>query len=73
MSENRKQMNKLLIIVLTACFFVLTSQAQPDKKIPLDHSVYDGWKTMKNQVISNDGQWLGYEIDPQQGDGFLYV
>ena len=73
MSENRKQMNKLLIIVLTACFFVLTSQAQPNKKIPLDHSVYDGWKTMKNQVISNDGQWLGYEIDPQQGDGFLYV
>jgi len=73
LSENRKQMNKLLIIVLTACFFVLTSQAQPNKKIPLDHSVYDGWKAMKHQVISNDGQWLGYEIDPQQGDGFLYV
>jgi len=42
-------------------------------KIPLDHSVYETWKTITNARISNDGQWVTYEINPQQGDGFLYL
>ena len=42
-------------------------------KIPLNHSVYDGWKNLKNQVISNNGNWVCFEINPQQGDGLLYV
>jgi dipeptidyl aminopeptidase/acylaminoacyl peptidase len=44
-----------------------------ENKIPLDHSVYESWKTISNARISNDGKWVTYEINPGQGDGFLYL
>ncbi len=46
--------------------------AQNSKK-PLDHSVYDNWKSVTNEIISDDGQWVSYEINPQKGDGWLYL
>ena len=42
-------------------------------RIPLDHSVYEDWKTLENATISNDGHWASYEVNPQKGDGFLYL
>jgi dipeptidyl aminopeptidase/acylaminoacyl peptidase len=42
-------------------------------KIPLDHSVYESWKNLENARISNNGKWVTYEINPQQGDGYLYL
>jgi len=42
-------------------------------KIPLDHSVYDSWKDLKNPVISNDGSRIAFEINPQKGDGKLFL
>jgi dipeptidyl aminopeptidase/acylaminoacyl peptidase len=35
--------------------------------------VYPHWKTNSNQKISDDGQWVTYEINPMKGDGFLYI
>ena len=43
------------------------------QKKPLDHSVYDGWQHIGERVISNDGKWVVYTIDPQEGDNELYV
>ncbi len=65
-------MRKIVLSGLLLLVFMVSALAQGVKK-PLDHSVYDGWKELKNQVISNNGEWLGYEIDPQQGDGILYL
>ncbi|WP_075590358.1 alpha/beta hydrolase family protein [Labilibacter marinus] len=42
-------------------------------KKTLSYHDYDGWKSLSNQKISNDGQWVSYEINPQKGDGFLYL
>jgi dipeptidyl aminopeptidase/acylaminoacyl peptidase len=47
---------------------ILTAQ-----KLPLDHTVYDGWKSLGSALISDDGNWVSYEINPQQGDGWLYI
>jgi len=60
--------------VLSIVFFYsnLLLYAQ-ENKIPLDHSVYASWKTISNEKISNDGNWVAYEINPAQGDGFLYL
>ncbi len=63
---------KRIIFVVLLLFPVVITHAQEAKK-PLNHQVYDGWKDLKNQVISNNGRWLAYEINPQQGDGMLYV
>lgn len=42
-------------------------------KIPVDHRVYDSWKSIEGQIISNDGNYISYEVNPQEGDGSLYI
>ncbi len=43
------------------------------KKPPLDHSVYDGWQRIGSRAISPDGHVLAFTVDPQEGDGMLYI
>lgn len=43
------------------------------QKVPLDNTVYDEWKSLGSQIISEDGKWITYTINPQQGDGWLYI
>ena len=69
-----KQMRKLKFFLLPALLIsTLSSQAQTNQKVPIDHSVYDSWKDVKAYRISNDGNWVSYEVNPQQGDGTLYI
>ena len=44
------------------------------QKKPLDHSVYDSWQNIGARKISNDGKWIAYSVDAQEGnvDLFLY-
>ncbi len=42
-------------------------------RVPLDHSVYDDWKNIARQQLSNDGRWASYELNPQNGDGSLIL
>jgi len=51
-------------------FFVSMSLAQ---KKPLDHSVYDGWQSIGERAISNDGKFVVYAVNPQEGDGSLFI
>ena len=58
----------LFTIVLTFVFSAVFSQ-----KKPLDHSVYDGWESIGKRSISNDGKWIVYNINVQEGDDELVV
>ncbi len=49
------------------------SFAQTAIKKPLDHSVYDGWQSISNARISNNGKWIIYAVKPQEGDANLYI
>ncbi len=62
-------MKKILLLIGTG---LLTLAAFSQKK-PLDHTVYDGWQHIGEKLVSNDGQWLVYTIDPQLGDNELQV
>ncbi len=66
-------MKERFIFLMVLVFFSIELFAQNVSKKPLDHSVYDGWKDLKSQVISENGNWVAFEIDPQQGDGMLYL
>jgi dipeptidyl aminopeptidase/acylaminoacyl peptidase len=57
------------LLSVMICASVISSAQKP----PLDHSVYDGWKSITSPVISADGKWVAYIINPQQGDGWLYI
>jgi dienelactone hydrolase len=52
---------------------ILISMAVYSQKKPLDHSVYDGWQHIGEKLISPDGRWIVYTVEPQQGDGELVV
>ncbi|MGN6417304.1 MAG: alpha/beta hydrolase family protein [Pseudobacter sp.] len=49
-----------------------TSLAMAQKK-PLDHSVYDGWQSISERSVSNNGKFVAYTITPQEGDGTLVI
>lgn len=51
--------------------FATTSFAQNKKS--LTHDVYDGWKSVGERMISNDGKFAVYAINPQEGDGELTI
>jgi dipeptidyl aminopeptidase/acylaminoacyl peptidase len=65
-------MNKLLLVAFVL-FSFLTASAQKTSKKPLGQSVYDGWQSIDNEHISNNGKWIIYVIKPQEGDASLVV
>lgn len=62
-------MRKLIFLIAFFCLFV---SAFAQKK-PLDHSVYDSWQSIGDKLISNDGNWVAYTINVQEGDNELVV
>ncbi|WP_041616748.1 prolyl oligopeptidase family serine peptidase [Spirosoma linguale] len=50
--------------------FPLLAQSQ---KRALTAADYDRWQSVRSEKISDDGQWIAYQIDPQEGDGRLEV
>ena len=61
--------------IFTALFFFLffANLVSGQTKKPLDHSVYDDWKEIKNVIISADGKYAAFEVNPQKGDGELSI
>lgn len=43
------------------------------QKPVLDHTVYDSWKKVANEQISNRGRFVSYRITPQEGNSELYI
>ncbi len=62
-------MNKLLLFPFV--LFCIIAKAQTKK--PLTHNVYDSWKSIGERAISNDGRFVVYAINPQEGDAVLVI
>lgn len=58
---------------LILAFLLLTGISTFAQKKPLDHSVYDNWQSIGERVISNDGKYVAYAVNPQEGDGMVYL
>ncbi|MDO5571739.1 MAG: prolyl oligopeptidase family serine peptidase [Bacteroidales bacterium] len=57
-------------IIFTLLLFTLAAYGE---KKPLDHSVYDNWKSLGEQLISPDGRFVLYQIKPQEGDNLIVI
>ncbi|GAB2689426.1 prolyl oligopeptidase family serine peptidase [Mucilaginibacter koreensis] len=66
-------MHKFLLTTGLIAATAFQSFAQTSPKKPIDHSVYDGWQSISNERISNNGKWVVYAVKPQQGDANLYI
>ena len=63
-------MRRILFFLHALLFCSTISVAQ---KKPLDHSVYDEWQSVNGRAISNDGKYVVYNVNPQEGDGILVI
>lgn len=54
-------------------FLVFTFNFLLAQKKPLDHTVYDSWQSIGERMISNDGKWVVYTINVQEGDNELVI
>ncbi|KPE51951.1 prolyl oligopeptidase family serine peptidase [Chryseobacterium indologenes] len=52
--------------------FMMTCWVYGQKR-PLDHSVYDSWQNIGARKISNDGKWIAYSVDVQEGNSNLFL
>lgn len=59
-------------IFLLLGIFIGTNAFSQHKK-PLDHSVYDHWQSIGERKLSNDGKFIIYCVDVQEGDGELII
>jgi dienelactone hydrolase len=59
------------LTLLISLLFITLAPAQEKKN--LSHDDYAIWNTLSGQQLSPDGQWLVYEVNPQDGDGELII
>jgi hypothetical protein len=59
--------------LLIAFFAIVPLLTFSQNKKPLDHSVYDGWQSIGEKAISNNGMYVVYAVNPQEGDGKLVL
>ena len=57
---------------LMLVFALIATLAYAQKK-PLDHSVYDSWKSLNAVSVPRNGDILIYNINPQEGDADLVI
>jgi len=62
-----------MLLLCPALLFGVLLFAQSPVKKPLTHNVYDGWKKLDKPVISDNGNFVSYEINPLKGDGWLHL
>jgi dienelactone hydrolase len=63
------RMRKFILVVL----ITLNFQFSFSQKRALDHSVYDAWQNIGERMISNNGKYVVYTVNPQEGDGTLVI
>ncbi len=49
------------------------TEPSPIAKRPLNANDYDRWQSVRLEKLSNNGQWISYQIDLQEGDGTLNI
>jgi acetyl esterase/lipase len=54
-------------------FFLNSAEIFAQEKKVLSHSDYDAWNELLRSNISHDGRMVSYEVNPQEGDGHLWL
>jgi dipeptidyl aminopeptidase/acylaminoacyl peptidase len=66
-------MKKTLIIPIVLLLTTIAFSQSTTNKKPITQADYPAWKIISSTQISNDGHWVSYEVNPQKGDGMLFI
>jgi hypothetical protein len=64
----RKLIGSTLFLSLLAVQVLFAQQ-----KRALTHFDYDGWESLNSEKITKNGQWVGYQVSPQDGDSRVEI
>lgn len=65
------KLNVFLLFLTFCCVAISYAQEKAGKKV-LSHDDFDAWEKVTNHSVSNNGEWISYSINPQEGDGKLW-
>jgi len=66
-------MNNLKHYLIYFLVFAAFNFISAEEKKPITHDDYADWKSISEYNISNDGKFIFFVINPQEGDGYLYL
>ncbi|UVD80165.1 prolyl oligopeptidase family serine peptidase [Myroides albus] len=72
-NNQSKRQTKKFFKQLSFALLAFGSLSVHAQKKPLDHSVYDSWESIGTKQFSNNGQWILYQVTPQEGDKTLFI
>ncbi len=65
--------SRLLIILVLIAAVLQLLQGQSNSRTSLSHDIYDAWKRVSGESISNNGKWIVFCAEPQEGDAQLSI
>jgi dienelactone hydrolase len=66
-------MRQLKCIGAVLIFLFAAQSVFAQQKRSLTHADYDGWESLSSEKITKNGQFVGYQISPQEGDGRVEI
>lgn len=63
----------ILPVAVAFLFLSFAASAQTTVKKPITVQDFASWQEMNHPIISNDGKYISFEINPEKGDGKLIV
>ncbi len=77
MSNDANNFLRITLVMIAFAVASMASQAQTAPAAPvkraLTHNDFDSWRTIAAPLVSRDGKWLAYAVQPQDGDGELVM
>src|SRR5688500_9287132 len=73
MNLRRSRLLFSVAVLALAPLFGPAATMQQASKRPIEVSDVVAWKTVGSTVLSADGQWFGYRVAPQEGDGEVVI
>jgi dienelactone hydrolase len=73
MTSRRPQLLLAIAVLVIAPLFGPAASMQQAPKRPIEVADVVSWKGLGSTVLSNDGQWFGYRLAPQEGDAEIVV
>ena len=61
------------MLMAAICLLPVGTKDALAQKKPLDQDVYDSWQSVSGVKMSDDGKVTVWNVNPQEGDGTLYV
>ena len=66
-------MKSVIFTFLAVGMWLMCQPFVSAQKKPMDHDIYDSWEKVSNINMSDNGNIIVFQVEPQEGDGLLII